>query len=102
VTSDFASLLHSSERGIIVGEETGGGYYGNTSGIDKMLTLPNSKLRANINFIKYINNRKPGKNLKRRGVIPHYEIQPSQEDIAKGIDREFIFALELIESGKKN
>ena len=50
VTADFASLFHNENRGIIVGEETGGGYEGNTSGFSKILVLPNSKLRANLRF----------------------------------------------------
>lgn len=51
--SEFASIVFSNDRAVIVGEETGGGYYGNCSLGTPMLTLPNSKLRIFIPLGKY-------------------------------------------------
>src|SRR6266699_2025473 len=44
--TEFLSVLHSHKRATFIGEETGGSYYGNTSGIYRAnLELPNSKLK---------------------------------------------------------
>ena len=40
-TSDFAAWVHSLGFATIVGEETGGGYFGNTSNWEFDITLPN-------------------------------------------------------------
>src|SRR5690606_12156679 len=51
--SEFASIIFSNDRAVIVGEETGGGYYGKCSLGTPMLTLPNSKLRILVPLGKY-------------------------------------------------
>ena len=43
-TCEFLSTLHHHHRATFIGEETGGGYYGNTSGMSLPLVLPNSKI----------------------------------------------------------
>lgn len=45
-TSEFLSHVHARKRATFIGEESGGGYYGNTSGPGMMLVLPNTKLQA--------------------------------------------------------
>src|SRR5262249_51990443 len=39
-TSEFLSHAHARKRGSFIGEESAGGYYGNTSGPGSLLTLP--------------------------------------------------------------
>jgi len=87
-SADFASMVHHTRRGTIIGEETGGGYYGNTSGIDKVLILPNTLLRSRINLIKFIHRRSGEQSVFGRGVFPDHVVKTNQVDIAAGIDTE--------------
>ena len=68
----------------IVGEETGGGAYGNTAWIIPEVTLPNTKLRLGIPKFRFVMRR----NLVRegRGVMPDVYVSPTAEDIKQGID----------------
>ena len=42
-TSEFLSVVRHADRAVFVGEESGGGYYGNTSGLGTSVTLPNDR-----------------------------------------------------------
>ena len=53
-TAEFCSIARSNKRGKFIGEETGGGYYGNTSGKFVDTTLPNSKISISIPTTKYV------------------------------------------------
>ncbi|HEX8677907.1 MAG TPA: S41 family peptidase, partial [Segetibacter sp.] len=44
VTSELAAVVHHNKRAVFVGEETGGAYYGDNSGVFTSVTLPNTKL----------------------------------------------------------
>ncbi len=80
--SEFSNMMYSQGLATFVGQETGGGYYGNTSGYSRELILPNSKIRVFIPALQFVMNVKPiipfG-----RGVIPHYEVIPSFEEYRK-------------------
>jgi hypothetical protein len=84
-TAEFASVAHNHKRGIFIGEETGGGYHGNTSGMGYLLTLPHTKLRINIPMIKYV-SAVSGNPFASRGIIPDYRVLPTIEEILSGAD----------------
>lgn len=94
-TAEVCSLLDSNGNTIFIGEETGGGYYGNTSGISCNVILPNSRLRANLPLIKYVlsieNIGEYG-----RGIVPDLGIIPNGIDINKGRDKVLNSTFELI------
>jgi hypothetical protein len=94
-TTEFAAVADFHKRAVFVGEETGGAYQGNNSGLEIMLTLPNSGVRVRIPIMKYVcavgSNHKPG-----RGIMPDYTVIPSIDDILKGLDTEKEFTLDLI------
>jgi hypothetical protein len=94
-TADFCATARSNDRAIFIGEETGGGYYGNTSGGGTEAVLPNSQIVVNIPLYKYINAVKKAK-YPDRGTIPDYKIIPGIEDILQHRDVELNFALGLI------
>ena len=52
-TSEFLSHAHSRKRATFIGEESGGGYYGNTSGPRLRLTLPHSNVRVGVPLMTY-------------------------------------------------
>lgn len=96
--SDVTAILSFNNKAIFIGEETGGGYQGNNSGM-----IPNAKVEP-FNFTltvplqKYFNYVDTSKNIDR-GTIPDYAITNTIAEILKGEDNELNFAIELI--GKK-
>ncbi len=99
-TAEFASIAHYHRRGSFVGEEVGGAYYGNTSGLTLHLTLPNTKVRADIPLRKYV-LAVSGYAYPRRGVMPDYPVQPTIQDVLNGVDTEMIYTLKLIKMVSK-
>ena len=93
--SDFAAWVHALDLATIVGEETGGGYAGNTSNWEFFITLPNTKMRPHIPLARYFTNVKENVFF-GRGVMPDYEVTPSIEDILNGVDTQLAFTLDLI------
>lgn len=69
--SEFASMAYSQNIGAFVGQETGGGYYGNTSGYREEFVLPHSKIQVEIPALQFKLNVEE-KIPFGRGVIPHY------------------------------
>src|SRR3989338_4573641 len=52
--AEFSTLMKEYTKAIFIGEETGGGYYGNTSGTSLELTLPNTKLKIDIPILRFV------------------------------------------------
>ena len=94
-TSDFCAVAKSNRRGKFVGEETGGAYYGNTSGENFRTTLPNSSIHIKIPKHKYQTAVRKTK-YSDRGIIPDYIVIPDIGDVISGRDVQMIFALKLI------
>ncbi|BAU52402.1 S41 family peptidase [Mucilaginibacter gotjawali] len=93
--AEFSSIARTNSRGAFIGEETAGGYYGNTSGSKKALILPNTKIRVNIPLTRYVMAVKKVK-YKDRGIIPDYTIVPTIHDYLGHEDVQMNFALGLI------
>jgi hypothetical protein len=93
-TAEFCSIAKSNKRGNFIGEETGGGYYGNTSGDRTTIVLPNSKIKVNIPLDKYVMAVQKAK-YKDRGIIPEYIIVPTIDDIIQNKDVQLNAALKL-------
>src|SRR5438094_2600628 len=93
-TSEFLSHAHARKRATFIGEESGGGYYGNTSGPGAVLTLPNTKLQAYVPLMTYymaVHDYKAASH----GVVPDYPVKYTIEDLREGKDKELTLALEL-------
>jgi len=93
-TAEFCSIAKSNNRGKFIGEETGGGYYGNTSGNFAETLLPNTKITIYIPTTKYVMAVKKGK-YKDRGIIPDYEVIPDISNIIQNEDVQLHFAFKL-------
>lgn len=93
--AEFSSVARSNSRGLFIGEETAGGYYGNTSGSKIALVLPNTKIRVNIPLTKYVMAVRKVK-YKNRGIIPDYTIVPTIRDYLDHKDAQMDFALQLV------
>lgn len=94
-TTEFSSIVKSNKRGLIVGIETGGGYYGNNSGGMFLRQLPNSKIKVVVPPIKYIMAVKDLGNYSR-GVIPDVPVQINIHEVILGKDQTLNTAINLI------
>lgn len=93
-TADFVSVTKNIKAARIIGEETGGGAYGNTSGPSKKVTLRNSRISVNIPLWKYQTALEKFDNMDH-GVYPEYNLTNNPNTIK---DEVMEFTLDLIES----
>ena len=94
--ADVAAVLHHLKRATFIGDETGGAYYGNNSGMMLTLTLPNSNVKIRLPFYEYWNAVEGYPN-KRRGTIPDYPVMMKTADVLRGIDAQHALAVKLAE-----
>ncbi len=94
--ADVVSVIDNASRALIVGEETGGGRFGNTSGVSKSVVLPNSGIRINLPMWKYT-TALAEKVDDGRGVIPDIQIVPTIQQELNGEDIPLNYCLEVIQ-----
>lgn len=83
-TTLFAYALQHQKNVTIVGEETGGGSYGNTAWMIPDAVLPNTKVIFRIPLFRLVMNKETVAG--GRGIIPDIEAAPTVESIRMGID----------------
>jgi hypothetical protein len=93
-TTLFAGDLKGQKNVTLVGEETGGGYYGNTAWIIPDVTLPNTRLRFRLPRFRMVVSKDRIKN--GRGILPDVWALPTSEAIRDGIDFKAMKVRELI------
>lgn len=96
-TGEFLTHLAARQRATFIGEESGGSYYGNSSGFFTNVTLPNSGIELEIPLVAYSLAVPPG-HMTNRGVHPTYHVSPSVRERLTGSDPEFALALKLARS----
>jgi len=94
--SEFAALAKNYTHAKFIGEETGGGYYGNSSGSFLSFTLPNSAVTGRIPLCKFVIEPKAETIPFGRGVLPDYEVQPTIKEYLAGYDSEMEYVKTLI------
>jgi Peptidase family S41 len=90
----FCNAVKGQANVKLVGEETGGGWYGNNGIMIPEITLPNTKLRVRLplfRMIQYNHTIKDG-----HGVTPDIVVTPTLDNVRKGIDRKMVVTKELI------
>ncbi len=92
--AEFASLVKMTDRGIFIGEETGGTYEGNVSGYSEYIKLPNSKIEVKIPTVHFQINVSP--KIKGRGIIPDYRVPQTWKDYLNGKNTKKDFAIKTI------
>jgi C-terminal processing protease CtpA/Prc len=95
--SEFSNMMYTQDLATFVGQETGGGYFGNTSGYGKELVLPNSKIKVSVPALHFVMNVKP-KLPFGRGVIPDFEVIPTFEEYINGENAYLKYILEHLEN----
>jgi C-terminal processing protease CtpA/Prc len=93
-TAIFISSLKGQKNTTIVGEETGGGYYGSSAMYLPTITLPNSRLRISLPMYRLVMDAARPKG---HGIVPDIEIPPSSEAIKQGIDLKMKKIREMIQ-----
>lgn len=84
-TADVASILYQNKRGYFIGEENGGGFYGNNSAMMYHIRLPHSQINYYIPVIRYYSAvDQPA--LFGRGVPANEEIFKSYEQFVADKD----------------
>ncbi|BFG71144.1 S41 family peptidase [Sediminibacterium sp. KACHI17] len=79
----FISQLQGQSNVKVLGEESGGGYYGNSAMHIPKITLPNSGLIVSLPLYRLVMDKDRPKG---RGIIPDIEIKPSSKAIREGYD----------------
>lgn len=95
----FASALIKQENVTVVGEETGGGAYGNSAWLIPDATLPETGIRFRLPLFRLVIDKNAPKDGK--GVQPEVESLPSVNDIRRNVDYKVIKAMELIKKDKE-
>jgi len=90
--SEFAALAKNHTNAIFIGEETGGGYYGNTSGRFLIFTLPETKTTGRLPLIKYVVETNVNKPSFGQGLVPDHPLQQSIQDYIdkRDVEKEFV------------
>jgi len=91
--ADVTAVLHNMKRGVFIGEESGGGYEGNTSGTNARVILPNSRLSVRVQMYDYYNavtSKERG-----RGTMPDNAIENNLSDLLRGEDAQLTEAMNL-------
>ena len=103
LTFSASSLFCNSVKGqkniTLVGEETGGGWYGNSGIMIPDIILPRTKLRVRLPFFRIVQYNHVA--VKGTGVIPDIYIKPVYEDVVHDVDTKMKRVKEII-SVKEN
>lgn len=93
----FISSIYHQKNVTTVGEETGGGFYGNSAMLLPNIILPNTKLNVRLPLFKLVMDKDRPKG---RGIFPDVYIEPSSEAIRNGIDLKMERIIEMIRESK--
>ena len=95
-TTLFTQTVKPQENVFVVGEETGGGAYGNTAWLIPDLTLPETGIRFRLPLFRLVIDKNIPKD--GRGVQPEVIAIPTTEAIRRGADYKMDKVMELIKS----
>ncbi|MFN5135731.1 MAG: S41 family peptidase [Chitinophagaceae bacterium] len=93
-TTMFLSNVKGQSNVTLLGEETGGGYYGNNGVFIPEMILPNTKLRVRLPLYRIINNKSIPFN--GSGVPADVEVKATSESIRLNKDPKMEKAVEMI------
>jgi C-terminal processing protease CtpA/Prc len=93
-TTLFLNAVRGQNNVTLVGEETGGGQYGNSAVFLPEIRLPYSKFRVRLPVFRLVANKEYPKN--GRGIVPDVLVSPSLDAIRKQQDNKLEMVRELI------
>ncbi len=98
-TTLFVSSVAKQENVIVVGEETGGGAFGNSAWLLPDVTLPETRVRFKLPLFRLVIDKTAPKI--GRGVQPEVEAFPTVDAIRRNADFKVEKAMELIKEDKE-
>ena len=98
-TTLFANAVIKQQNVTAIGEETGGGSYGNTAWLIPDVRLPETKLEFRLPLFRLVMNKNYPKT--GRGIQPEVESGPTVEAIRRNADYKLDKAIELINADKR-
>lgn len=96
-TTLFVSAVIKQDNVTVVGEETGGGAYGNSAWLIPDATLPETGVRFRLPLFRLVIDKNV---IKGRGVQPEVKSFPTVEAVKKSIDYKLDKVMELIRQKK--
>ncbi|GGG58545.1 S41 family peptidase [Epilithonimonas arachidiradicis] len=93
--ADVAAILSYNKKAIFIGQETGGGYQGNNSGMMPESAVQPFGFTLSVPLQKYVNAVDPNKNF-GHGTIPDHEIATTFENWINKQDVELDYTIQLI------
>ncbi|MFT3826215.1 MAG: S41 family peptidase [Chitinophagaceae bacterium] len=93
-TTLFVRALKGQQNVKVIGEETGGGAYGNTAWLIPDVKLPNTGIRFRLPRFRLVMDADAVK--EGRGIAPDIEAAPNAELIKKGLDPKVELVREMI------
>ena len=94
----FAQVLKGQKNITLIGEETGGGAYGNTAWFIPEASLPETGIRFRLPKFRLVMNKNTI--VDGRGVLPDIEVKPTRSSVIQNRDLKVETVRELIISGK--
>ena len=98
-SSLFCNAIKGQQGITLLGEETGGGWHGNSGILIPDIKLPNTGLRVRLPLFKLVQYNHVPKT--GSGVIPDVYVPTSYDALLKGIDKKMSVIMELIKAGNK-
>ncbi len=98
-TTLFVSSIINQDNVTVIGEETGGGAYGNCAWLLPDVTLPETGVRFRLPLFRLVIDKTVPKN--GRGVQPEVEAKPTVDAIRRNADFKLEKAMELIKADKE-
>lgn len=98
-TTLFVHSLQGQQNVTVVGEESGGGSYGNSAVHLPQIILPNTRIRIVLPVYRLVMDASKPKN--GRGIIPDVMIKPSSVALREGVDLKIAAVKEMIRKKEK-
>ena len=98
--SNFVAMMKDSKRGIIVGEETGGGFNGHNGFTRLLYKLPDTGLLLEFSAVK-VQHYLQHPQLNKYGIQPDYPVSNSLNDIINNQDPQLSFIINNLIMGNE-
>jgi len=95
----FCNAVKGQPGITLVGEEAGGGWYGNNGILIPDIVLPNTQLRVRLPLFRLVQYNHVAKN--GRGVMPDIYIGTDFNALLKGVDKKMMTVMQMIRDGNK-
>ena len=92
----FCNAVKGESNVTLVGEETGGGWYGNSGIMIPDIKLPNTKLRVRLPFFRIVQYHHIAE--KGTGVIPDVYVGPVYKDVVNEVDTKMEWVRQFIKN----